>query len=435
MSATCSGAAVSPKPQERGLPGNLAEAPVAALREIVRQHGTPTYAYDLRRIGTQADRLQKSLPRQVEWFYSLKANPSLGLCGFLADCGLGADAASAAELVTAREAGFTPQRLLVTGPDCSPALLAELRAVPEAILSIDSLSEMQQLADLQLTNRALLRLRPDFHCQAACTAGPDSRFGLLFDELERCREYIGPHGIHVIGFHIFAGSQVLDAAVVAQHLRGALDESLRAAQVLDLVPEVIGLGGGFGVPYAPQEPELDLGPISEALDGIIQRTPQSRIVMELGRYFVAQAGWYLTSVLALQRQADRRAVVVDGGIHQRSDMCGIGLRHKAAPISLADRPGPVSPTDVLGCLSHPGDVLAEAFPMPPLAPGDVVAFPNAGAYGLCASPWSFNGHPIAAEVVFDGKRIETIRSRPPTRAVLEGQVRLRSRAFKTPPTR
>jgi diaminopimelate decarboxylase len=70
-------------------------------------------------------------------------------------------------------------------------------------------------------------------------------------------------------------------------------------------------------------------------------------------------------------------------------------------------------------------VLAEAYPLPPLAPGDVVAFPNAGAYGLCASPWSFNGHPIAAEVVFDGKRIEPIRSRPPTRAVLEGQVRLR----------
>jgi diaminopimelate decarboxylase len=142
---------------------------------------------------------------------------------------------------------------------------------------------------------------------------------------------------------------------------------------------------------------------------------------------VAQSGWYLTSVLALQRQSGRKGVVVDGGTHQRGDMCGIGLRHKATPVSLADGQGPVSLTDVLGSLSHPADVLAEAYPLPPLAPGDVVAFPNAGAYGLCASPWSFNGHPIAAEVVFDGKRIETIRTRPPTRAVLEGQVRLRPR--------
>src|SRR5262249_27381874 len=76
-----------------------------------------------------------------------------------------------------------------------------------------------------------------------------------------------------------------------------------------------------------------------------------------------------------------------------------------------------------GCLSHPGDVLAEAKSLPPLAPGDVVAFPSAGAYGLCASYWSFNGHPAPAEVVFDGTRIEVIRSRQSARAALDGQVR------------
>jgi aldehyde dehydrogenase (NAD+) len=423
MSATCNSAA-APRLTELMPPVSLADAPLAMLREVVHQHGTPTYAYDLQRIRTQVERLRQSLPRQVELFYSLKANPALGLCGFLADCGLGADVASAAELLTAREAGFAPARLLVTGPDRSPALLTELRVVPDAIVSIDSLSELRQLAARGLSQRALLRLRPDFHCQAVCTAGPDSRFGLPFDELAACREFIGPKGIHVIGFHVFAGSQVLDADDVSQHLRGALDESLRAARVLDLVAEVIDLGGGFGVPYATTEPELYLGPIGEALRAIVQTVPQSRIIMELGRYFVAQSGWYLTSVLAHQRHAGRQAVVVDGGIHQRADMCGIGLRHKATPISLAERADAVRPTDVLGCLSHPEDVLAEAYPLPPLAPGDVVAFPNAGAYGLCASPWSFNGNPIPAEVVFDGTRIETIRSRPPIRAVLEGQARL-----------
>ena len=116
----------------------------------------------------------------------------------------------------------------------------------------------------------MLRLRPDFRCKAVCTAGPDSRFGLPFDDLERCREHIGPSGIRVIGFHVFAGSQVLDAAAVVQHLRGALDESLRAADVLGLAPEIIDLGGGFGVPYAPGEPELDLGPIGEELHAIVQ---------------------------------------------------------------------------------------------------------------------------------------------------------------------
>jgi diaminopimelate decarboxylase len=85
----------------------------------------------------------------------------------------------------------------------------------------------------------------------------------------------------------------------------------------------------------------------------------------------------------------------------------------------------VTPTDVLGCLSLPSDVLSEARMLPNLAPGDILAFPNAGAYGLGASPFWFHGHPAPAEVAFEGTRIEVLRARQPVRSVLEGQVRWR----------
>src|SRR5262249_59733964 len=98
-------------------------APAEALVEVVRRHGTPTYAYDLGRIRGQIARLRECLPPAVEVLYSLKANASLGLCGFIAAAGLGADVASAGELVTALEAGFPPERLLLSGPGESPALL------------------------------------------------------------------------------------------------------------------------------------------------------------------------------------------------------------------------------------------------------------------------------------------------------------------------
>jgi diaminopimelate decarboxylase len=408
-------------------PESGAATSVETLREVIRQFGTPVYAYDLERIRAQVARLRAHLPPAVDLFYSFKANAALGLCGFLADCGLGADVASAGELVTAQEAGFAPQRLLVTGPDRSPALIAQLRGVPEALLSVDSLSELEALARQGLPNRVVLRLRPDFRCIAVCSAGPDSRFGLTGDDLPRCREFIGPGGLRVVGFHIFAGSQVLDAVAVVQHLRGALDQSLRAADVLGLAPEVIDLGGGFGVPYGPGERELDLAPIGDELGRLVRRAAPARILMELGRYLVAQAGWYLTTVLALQRHGGRPAVVVDGGTHQRGDLCGLGLRRKAfPPVVLQERPGPRVPTDVLGCLSHPGDVLAEVSPLPPLAPGDGLAFANAGAYGLGASPWLFHGHPAPAEVAVTGTRLEPIRFRQPARTVLEGQARLRA---------
>src|SRR5262249_24550110 len=159
-----------------------------ALREVVRLHGTPTYAYDLGSIRAQVARLKESLPPEVEVLYSLKANASLGLCGFIAAEGLGADVASAGELVTALEAGFPPGRILVSGPDKSPALRALLPSVPDALLSLDSVSELELLADTG--HRALLRLRPDFCSFAHCSAGPGSRFGVPFEDVPRCRAHL-----------------------------------------------------------------------------------------------------------------------------------------------------------------------------------------------------------------------------------------------------
>jgi diaminopimelate decarboxylase len=395
------------------------------LREIVRRHGTPTYAYDIGRIRAQVARLRACLPQAVEVLYSLKANASLGLCGVLADCGLGADVASAGELLIARAAGFPPARIFLSGPDKSPAVLAELQSLPEVTLSLDSVSELRLLADKGWPHRAVLRLRPDFCSHATCSAGPDSRFGLTLDDLPRCREYLAGPGVRVVGFHVFSGSQVLAVEGILHHLRGGLDLALRAAGVLGLTPELIDIGGGFGIPYGPEDRELDLDQIGAELRVLLERARPARLVIELGRYLVAQAGWYLTTVIAQQTHRGRKAVVVDGGTHQRGDLCGLGLRHKAVPpILLETRPAPLAPTDVLGCLSLPSDVLAEASPLPPLALGDALAFPNAGAYGLYASACLFHGHPAPAEVAFDGAGLELLRARQPAQSILEGQARL-----------
>ncbi len=412
-------------------PGLPVAASLQTLLEVVRRHGTPTYAYDLGSIRSQVSKLRTHLPPAVDVVYSLKANASLGLCGFLGGCGLGADVASAGELATALEAGFPLERIFVSGPDKSPAMLDQLRAVPQALLSVDSLSELRLLAATDAPHRALLRLRPDFCSFAACSAGPDSRFGLVGEDLPACRPYLASRGIQVVGFHVFAGSQVLDAEGIIHHLRGALDQSRRAAAVLGLRPTIINLGGGFGIPYGPDDPELDLLLVAGELRSLVERAMPAKLMLELGRYLVAPAGWYLTTVIAQQTHQGRPAVVVDGGTHQRGDMCGLGLRKKAFPPAVL--PGAnhllacaaLKPTDVLGCLSLPSDVLAESSLLPPLSPGDVLAFPNAGAYGLSASPTLFHGHSAPAEVAFAGTMTELIRGRQSSRSLLEGQNLLR----------
>jgi diaminopimelate decarboxylase len=421
MSTTAAGAPASCTAPSAAAPGPPLEAPAAALLEVVQRYGTPTYAYDLGRLRSQLARLRAHLPPAVRILYSLKANASLGLCGWFAANELGADVASAGELATAREAGFPLDRIFLSGPDKSPAVLAELQSAPGAVVSLDSVSELQALAASGLTHRALLRLRPDFRSFATCSAGPDSRFGLTFEDLPHCRDDLA----RVFGFHIFAGSQVLDAAAVVHHLRSAGELALRAAVALGVSLEILDLGGGFGVPYGPAERELDLGPVAAELRALLERTAPAQLVVELGRFLVAPAGWYLTTVLGRQTHKGRPAVVVDGGSHQRADLCGVGLRHKAfSPTALPPRDLPLTATDVLGCLSLPADVLAEPALLPPLEVGDVLAFPNAGAYGLGAAAHSFHAHPAPAEVAFDGALLDLLRGRQSVRSVLDGQRRL-----------
>ncbi len=392
------------------------------LLEIVRRYGTPTYAFDMRRLREQVAKLRKHLPPAVEILYSLKANASLGICDVLSSCGIGADVASAGELATAVEAGFPSPRIFVAGPFKLPETLAQLRDLPAAVISVDSPSELQMLAEHRLSNPIVLRLRPDFGSQAVVAAGHESRFGFVGEDVSSCRVLVNSRAVNVIGFHVFSGSQYLNAEGIVAHLRGALAISQRAADDLGIAPALLNLGGGFGIPYASTAGELDLGTIGQELAMIAKRMPATRIVLELGRYLVAQAGWYLTSVLGHQTFQGRAAVVVDGGTHQRADMCGLCLRTKASPpLALNAQPSSLTPTDVLGCLSLPADVLAESSLLPRLEPGNVLAFGNAGAYGLWSSPAMFHGSPLPAEVAFDGSEIQLMRERQPARSILNDQ--------------
>lgn len=400
-----------------------AEPTLQTLREIVRRYGTPTYAFDMGRLRAQAKKLTAQLPEGVEILYSLKANASLGVCDVLAGCGLGADVASAGELATAVEAGFPVQNIFVAGPFKLPETVARLHELPAATVSADSPSELQALADASLRNPVVLRLRPDFGSCAVVAAGSESRFGFTADDLMRCRSSVHSCGLEVVGFHVFAGSQVLKAGSVIEHLRRSLDLALRAAEVLGIVPKLFNVGGGFGIPYAADQEELELGPVGEELAAMLQRVAPARIVLELGRYLVAQSGWYLTSVLGEHTYQGRRAVVVDGGVHQRADICGLRLRtHASPPVALVASASQLVSTDVLGCLSLPEDVLAESAPLPRLTRGNVLAFANAGAYGLWSSPALFHGSPLPAEVAFAGTQTQLMRARRSAGSILDDQL-------------
>ena len=207
-----------------------------------------------------------------------------------------------------------------------------------------------------------------------------------------------------------------------EHLRRSFKLALRAAESLQIDPAYINLGGGFGIPYSAEQDELDLSCVADELSKLVERAEPTRLVLELGRYLIAECGWYLASVVGHQTYQGRPAVIVDGGVHQRADICGLCLRTKQKPpLVLGREPSPLAETAVLGCLSLPDDIMLEGSPLPELSVGDVLAFSNAGAYGMWSSPAIFHGSPLPAEVAFDSAAVYGMRSRKPAESILQDQ--------------
>jgi diaminopimelate decarboxylase len=290
---------------------------------------------------------------------------------------------------------------MVSGPYKDPSLLHLIGTLPELLISVDSVSELAQLAAQPGTpRRVVLRLRPDYPPAGDMCEGAHQRFGIPAGNLGTCLAYLHQNA-DCVGFHVYGGSQILDKAQAAQQLRDAIDLTMRAAKLLDVDPSVLNVGGGFGVPYTDSD-ELDLAPAAAILRTLGARTRNTQLVLELGRYLVADAGWYLTRVVHHQTFGDGPAVVVDGGIHHRPDLCGLDIaRSSRPPLVLGPPRSGTTPTAVLGCLCLPWDVLAHAAQLPALHIGDVLGFATAGAYGLTAAPAGFLGHCLPAEVTLD----------------------------------
>jgi len=400
----------------------MAAAPVPAavaeaLAAVAARHGTPAYAYDLARIRARTRDLAGALPAGIGVRYSVKANPAPVVCQVIAAAGLGAEVSSAAELETALEAGFRPDRILVSGPYKEEELLRRVGTLAGVLVSVDSLSELRQLAAWPgPARRIVLRLQPDYLPSGEMCAGSLSRFGIPAGQLAGDAADLA-RAAGCAGFHVYSGSQILDPAAAAQNLANAHDLAMRAAALLGVVPEVLNLGGGFGVPYDDHGHELDLAPAAATLRTLAARAPGTRLVLELGRYLVAGAGWYLTRVVHHQTFDGRPAVVVDGGIHHRPDLCGLDLAHRSVPPLVLGPPREgTAPTAVLGCLCLPWDVLAYGAGLPPLRVGDVLAFPNAGAYGLTAAPTGFLGRRLPAEVALDEQTLTLLAPPQPETA-------------------
>jgi len=373
---------------------------------------TPFYAYDRALIRARVHTLRALLPRTVRLHYAMKANPMPALLGLMQGLVDGVDLASAGELKAALDAGVDPRHLSFAGPGKRDAELHQ--AVAAGVLvnveSVRELAVLQQASDAAArAARVAVRVNPAFELKGSGMkmGGGAKPFGVDEEQVPALLGQIGRAGLAFEGFHVYAGSQNLHAAALCEAQQKTLDLTIRLAQHAPSAVQTLNLGGGFGVPYFPGEQRLDIQSVCANLAELALRAkaqlPEATLVLELGRYLVAEAGVYVSRVLDRKVSHGQLFLVTDGGLHHHLAATGnLGqVLRRNYPVTIGNRVTALDTevASVVGPLCTPLDLLADRMPLPVAQVGDLVVVYQSGAYGASASPQAFLGHPPCLEVL------------------------------------
>jgi len=375
--------------------------------------GEPAYFYSRAAVARRVEDLRKALPEGMNLAYSLKANPFPPLVGLLRDRLDGADVTSFAELQTAINAGFDPASIMFAGPAKTETDHRAAIALGVGICA-ESTGELRRIAaaarQAGRPARVLLRINPDFALTGASMrmGGAPTQFGIDAADLGEVWPLFDDGALSFTGVHIYWGSQCLSEAAIEEANRISVELILGQAPRFPRQPELLNLGGGFGIPYSDRERPLDLGLVGRNLRpchrSLAQAFPSARVFLELGRYLVGEAGIYVTRVVDRKVSHGVTFLVTDGGMHHFLAASGnLGQRiRRNYPLSVIPGRGdidtsPATEFEVVGALCTPIDLLGHRVLGPDIRPGDLICVHCAGAYGRTASPVDFLSHPHPRE--------------------------------------
>ena len=384
--------------------------PLPSLAARIGQ--TPFFAYDRRLIAARVEELRAHLPADVQVNYAIKANPMPAVVQHLAGLVDGFDLASAGELMTALDTTMPAERISFAGPGKTGGELT--RAVAAGVtINAESERELETIAAIGIATgtrpRVAVRVNPDFELRGSGMrmGGGAKQFGIDAERVPQALDWIGQHDLDFQGFHIYSGSQSLNAEAIVEAQAKTIDLAIDLAAHTPAPVRKLNIGGGFGIPYTEGDTPLDLAAVGRGLAETMPRArqalPEARVVVELGRYIVGEAGVYVCRVVDRKESRGQVFLITDGGLHHQlaaSGNFGQVLRRNY-PVAVGNRVGTEAQetASVVGCLCTPLDLLGSKMELAQAEVGDFIVIFQSGAYGLTASPTAFLSHPPPLEVL------------------------------------
>jgi diaminopimelate decarboxylase len=385
------------------------------LRRAADFAGTPCYAYLLDVVLERIGQVRAAFPG-FEISFAAKSNPNLALLRALVPVVDTLDASSIGEVDRALRAGFSPSRISFSGPAKRPFELERAVAERCGLLVCESLQDLEQIDALasarQYRAPVAIRINPRHAPRnfGVNMAGKPSQFGIDEEDLP---DFVSPirrlRSISLEGFHIYSGTNALNEDAIAENFGIFCRLFSTFAESFDIHPRVLVFGSGFGIPYHPGQNGLDLAKLSALVAPLIdglrhdRRLRDARLALEMGRFLVGPAGYFLTKVVSVKRSRGTDIRLCDGGFNNHLaafGLMGTVIRRNWSLWNLSAGPeAPPTRQTLVGPLCTTIDTLAQDVELPALRTGDVVAVGASGAYGLSASPIHFISHPVPREAL------------------------------------
>ncbi|MGA2538339.1 MAG: diaminopimelate decarboxylase [Terracidiphilus sp.] len=389
-----------------------------SLEALARRFGTPLYVYSADQIVQRLGLFQRALEnRDHVVCYAVKANSALAILKLLADRGAGFDIVSGGELERVKAAA--PEavgRIVFSGVGKTAAEIDLALAAGILQFNVESEAELALLAararGLKLKARFALRVNPDVFADThpyISTGLREHKFGIDIRQAKRIYASAASNRwLDAYGVSVHIGSQIRSAAPFGAAMERVykLVTELRRAGI-DL--RAIDAGGGLGIDYhggpfdAAWKVAEYAATIEKALAGF-----EGRLLLEPGRFLVAQAGALVARVLQVKHNGKKTFVITDAAMNDLIRPALYQAHHEIVPVR--QRAGRRRTVDVVGPVCETGDFFARDRKLAPVQPGDLVALLDAGAYGMAQSS-NYNSRPRAAEVLVEGAKVRLIRRR------------------------
>ena len=381
------------------------------MLEAAAEFGTPLFLYDIDKIKECYQSLFKFIPyKGLKIHYALKANYNIAILKALRDIGCGLDTVSPAEVALALELGFKKEDIISTANNMTDAEFAEVYAAG-VVMNIGELSRLEKVAANYPGSRVCLRFNPDVKdgdSEKTMTAGDLTKFGILLDDVEKVLEIVKKGDLHVVGLHEHTGSGLQKAESVYQSMKNLMNivtpERFPELEFLDF-------GGGFKVPYMPDEKRIDYIEMGREIVSIFENFCKSygkelKMYFEPGKYMVAESGHLLIEVNTIKKNRTRTIVGCNSGFPQLIRPVLYDAYHHI--VNLSNPEGEEKKYDICGNICETGDRFAEERMMPEIREYDILEIQNAGAY--CYSMGSvYNLRPMPSEAVYENGRLRLVR--------------------------